>query len=82
MRIIGWGTQLGKPYWLVANTWGTKWGLEGFVIAFLFFFFFACKKQLLDSPYAFFWNRTFKIMRGTNECGFEDRVAAALPVLS
>ena len=32
VRIIGWGTQLGKPYWLVANTWGTKWGLEGFVI--------------------------------------------------
>ena len=79
VRIIGWGTQQGKPYWLVANSWGTKWGLEGFVSVSLWLSFCLIFSQRFFSPSN---NRTFKIMRGTNECGFEDRVAAALPVLS
>jgi cathepsin B len=31
MRIIGWGTEDHLPYWLVANSWGTAWGLQGFL---------------------------------------------------
>jgi len=53
VRVIGWGTEKGTPYWLVANTWGTDWGDKGF----------------------------FKIIRGKNECGFEDRMTAAVPIL-
>ncbi|CAP35381.2 Protein CBG17829 [Caenorhabditis briggsae] len=30
IKIIGWGTQNGIPYWLIANSWGTKWGENGF----------------------------------------------------
>jgi len=30
VKIIGWGTDSGTDYWLVANSWGTTWGLEGF----------------------------------------------------
>jgi hypothetical protein len=31
VKILGWGTEDGTPYWLVANSWGTKWaGLGGF----------------------------------------------------
>jgi cathepsin B len=30
VRIIGWGQDSGVPYWLVANTWGKNWGMEGF----------------------------------------------------
>jgi cathepsin B len=30
VRAIGWGTENGTPYWLVANSWGTDWGLQGF----------------------------------------------------
>jgi len=31
VRIIGWGTSdSGEDYWLVANSWGTKWGDNGF----------------------------------------------------
>jgi len=30
VKIIGWGTEDGHDYWLVANSWGTTWGLEGF----------------------------------------------------
>jgi len=51
VRVIGWGSEYGKDYWLVANTWGTSWGIDG----------------------------VFKIIRGTNDCGFENRIAAALP---
>jgi len=53
VRIIGWGNSNGKPYWLVANSWGTSWAYRG----------------------------TFKISRGNNECGFEERVTAAVPIL-
>ncbi|KAJ3624682.1 hypothetical protein MTP99_018286 [Tenebrio molitor] len=31
VKILGWGTEDGTPYWLVANSWGGNWGgLDGF----------------------------------------------------
>lgn len=30
VKITGWGTESATDYWLVANSWGTTWGLEGF----------------------------------------------------
>lgn len=30
VRILGWGTENGVPYWLVANSWNTDWGDQGF----------------------------------------------------
>jgi len=30
VKIVGWGTDNGTPYWLVANSWNTSWGLDGF----------------------------------------------------
>lgn len=34
VRLLGWGigdgADAGKPYWLVANEWSTKWGEGGF----------------------------------------------------
>jgi cathepsin B len=32
IKIIGWGTQNGTPYWLVANSWNTSWGNSGFFL--------------------------------------------------
>merc|ERR1712146_111894 len=33
VKIVGWGTEEGTlsstPYWLVANSWNTNWGLDG-----------------------------------------------------
>ena len=29
IKIIGWGNEGGDDYWLVANSWGTSWGIEG-----------------------------------------------------
>jgi len=30
VKIIGWGAQKGTPYWIVANSWNTDWGLDGY----------------------------------------------------
>lgn len=30
VKIVGWGTEGGLDYWLVANSWNTIWGLDGF----------------------------------------------------
>jgi len=30
VKIIGWGTLDSTPYWLVANSWNTTWGMQGF----------------------------------------------------
>jgi cathepsin B len=30
IKCIGWGTENGVDYWLMANSWGTKWGDKGF----------------------------------------------------
>ena len=30
VKIIGWGNQSGTNYWIVANSWGNDWGMNGF----------------------------------------------------
>jgi len=30
VKIVGWGTENGTDYWLVANSWNTSWGMDGF----------------------------------------------------
>merc|ERR1711915_557303 len=30
VKIIGWGTENGVDYWLVANSWNTSWGMDGY----------------------------------------------------
>lgn len=30
IRILGWGTENGTKYWLIANSWNTDWGQNGF----------------------------------------------------
>lgn len=30
IKILGWGTENGSPYWLVANSWNSDWGDNGF----------------------------------------------------
>jgi cathepsin B len=30
VKIVGWGSESGEDYWLVANSWNTNWGDEGF----------------------------------------------------
>jgi len=30
IKILGWGTEQGTPYWLAANSWGYSWGDNGF----------------------------------------------------
>lgn len=30
IRILGWGTENGTPYWLIANSWNEYWGDKGY----------------------------------------------------
>jgi len=30
VKILGWGTEDGTPYWLVANSWNEDWGAMGY----------------------------------------------------
>ena len=30
VKILGWGTENGTPYWLVANSWNPTWGENGY----------------------------------------------------
>uniref|UniRef100_A0A7I4XUR5 Pept_C1 domain-containing protein n=1 Tax=Haemonchus contortus TaxID=6289 RepID=A0A7I4XUR5_HAECO len=30
IKIIGWGTEKGVPYWLIANSWHNDWGEKGY----------------------------------------------------
>jgi len=32
IKILGWGTLNGTPYWLCANSWNANWGMKGFFL--------------------------------------------------
>lgn len=75
VKILGWGTENGSPYWLVANSWNSDWGDKG--------------KNEHRTPHQSHshWSSClcflgyFKILRGQNECGIESEMVAGIPQL-
>ena len=45
IRILGWGTENGTPYWLVANSWNTDWGDKGELAAACVVYFIICMSR-------------------------------------
>jgi cathepsin B len=31
IKVLGWGVESGKKYWLCANSWGSGWGMSGYI---------------------------------------------------
>jgi C1A family cysteine protease len=31
IAVVGWGTEDGKDYWKIKNSWGSRWGENGFI---------------------------------------------------
>jgi cysteine peptidase C len=32
VRLVGWGTLGGVPYWKIANSWNSDWGAQGYFL--------------------------------------------------
>lgn len=30
VKILGWGNENGEDYWIIANSWSSAWGMNGF----------------------------------------------------
>jgi C1A family cysteine protease len=31
VALVGWGTLDSTDYWIVPNSWGTDWGIDGYI---------------------------------------------------
>ncbi|VDM82760.1 unnamed protein product [Strongylus vulgaris] len=73
VKIIGWGEEShnGKKilYWLMANSWGERWGDNGECII---------ERCLQKTKRIKFCLGHFKMVRGKNNCGIEQNVTAGL----
>ena len=54
VKLLGWGVENGTKYWLLANSWNTDWGENGWIldiqdIAFIIYIYIYAASFLSDS---------------------------------
>ncbi|KAK6016646.1 papain family cysteine protease [Ostertagia ostertagi] len=70
VKMIGWGTENGTPYWICSNSWNSDWGENGLLLLLLRLSKMISTVEVLPNSHSGF----FRIIRGLDECGIESGV--------
>uniref|UniRef100_A0AC34REF7 Peptidase C1A papain C-terminal domain-containing protein n=1 Tax=Panagrolaimus sp. JU765 TaxID=591449 RepID=A0AC34REF7_9BILA len=75
VKLVGWGEESGVPYWIVANSWNTDWGEDGF------FRILRNVDECGIESGAVDWGEDgfFRILRNVDECGIESGAVGGIP---
>jgi len=59
VKILGWGTENGTNYWIVANSWNTHWGESGKKLPLCCMHYSIILTRHANNDQTFYFNRIF-----------------------